>query len=83
MWNNAVEVFTDAIDATDPGTALEHNLYTRHPDSLDRGEWGAGRVTLVGDAAHPLRPTGNALSQTYTHSVGGHLYIRGNMQLHV
>lgn len=53
-------MITAAVNATDPATALEHNLYVRHPSSLDGGFWGVGRVTLVGDAAHPLRPTGNA-----------------------
>ena len=61
VWGGEVDIITHAINATDPATALEHSLYTRHPDSLDRGYWGVGRVTLVGDAAHPMRPTGMPL----------------------
>ena len=60
VWGDKGKVITQAINATDPATALEHNLYTRHPDSLKGGHWGVGRVTLVGDAAHPLRPTGDS-----------------------
>lgn len=61
VWRGEVDVITHAINATDPATALEHSLYTRHPDSLDGGYWGVGPVTLVGDAAHPMRPTGMPL----------------------
>ena len=56
VWGDRGDVITTAINATDPATALEHNLYVRHPNSLNRGQ--VGRVTIVGDAAHPVRPTG-------------------------
>lgn len=56
VWGDRSKVITDLIDATDESTILEHNLYVRHPDSLSQGHWGTGRVTLVGDAAHPMRP---------------------------
>ena len=49
-------MFADIIDATDGETIVEHNMHVRHPDSLAQGYWGQGRVTLAGDAAHPLRP---------------------------
>ena len=52
----------DIIDATDDETVLEHNLHVRHPDSLDQGYWGQGRVTLAGDAAHPQRPASGMLA---------------------
>lgn len=60
MWADAEPTISAAIDATDPTTALEHNLYVGHPNSLQGGHWGAGRVTLVGDVAHPVRPTGDS-----------------------
>ena len=52
----------DLIDATDESTILEHNMYVRHPGTLSQGHWGEGRVTLVGDAAHPLRPASGAFA---------------------
>ena len=55
-------MFTDIIDATDDATVLEHNMHVRHPDSLAQGYWGQGRVTLAGDAAHPLRPVSGMLA---------------------
>ena len=48
----------DRIRGTDPGTVTEHGIFTRAPGALPPGGWGRGRVTLVGDAAHPVRPTG-------------------------
>ena len=44
--------------STDPGAVLEHGTYVRGPEALPDDGWGRGRVTLLGDAAHPLRPTG-------------------------
>lgn len=41
------------IDATDEAGFVRQDIYDRRP--IDR--WGAGRVTLVGDAAHPTTPT--------------------------
>ncbi len=40
------------IDRADPGEILRHDLYDRPPSR----RWGRGRVTLVGDAAHPTTP---------------------------
>eukprot|EP00891_Asterochloris_glomerata_P001537 jgi/Astpho2/1537/Aster-x0068 len=46
------------IEATDPDAVLEHGTYTRPAEAIPDGGWGRGPVTLLGDAAHPLRPTG-------------------------
>lgn len=43
---------TDLIAATDPDLVAEHGMWTR----TVTGGWGKGLVTLVGDAAHPVRP---------------------------
>jgi len=56
VWGDNAQIIKDIIDATDESTVLEHNMHVRHPDSLSQGFWGTGRVTLVGDAAHPMRP---------------------------
>lgn len=58
-------MFADIIDATNDATVLEHNMHVRHPDGLAQGYWGQGRVTLAGDAAHPLRPA-SGISAVYT-----------------
>lgn len=60
MWGDGCKLVAALIDATDESTILEHNMYVRHPDSLSHGHWGEGRVTLVGDAAHPVRPASGA-----------------------
>lgn len=41
------------IEATDEETILRNDLYDRRPVR----HWGCGRVTLLGDAAHPPTPT--------------------------
>eukprot|EP00208_Stichococcus_sp_RCC1054_P002083 CAMPEP_0206143986 /NCGR_PEP_ID=MMETSP1473-20131121/22587_1 /ASSEMBLY_ACC=CAM_ASM_001109 /TAXON_ID=1461547 /ORGANISM="Stichococcus sp, Strain RCC1054" /LENGTH=434 /DNA_ID=CAMNT_0053539643 /DNA_START=253 /DNA_END=1557 /DNA_ORIENTATION=- len=48
------EEFTQLVEATDPASVVEHGVWIRTPAT---GRWGRGRVTLCGDAAHPLRPT--------------------------
>jgi 2-polyprenyl-6-methoxyphenol hydroxylase-like FAD-dependent oxidoreductase len=40
------------IEATDEALIMRHDVYDRPP----LAEWGRGRVTLVGDAAHPMTP---------------------------
>jgi hypothetical protein len=57
----------DRIKGTDPSTVTEHGIFTRPAESLPPDGWGRGRVTLVGDAAHPVRPTGeyNSPSRSY------------------
>ncbi|WP_337175732.1 FAD-dependent monooxygenase [Paludisphaera sp.] len=48
-WHAPVE---DLIRATDESTILRNDIYDRPP--LRR--WSVGRVTLLGDAAHPMTP---------------------------
>ena len=67
VWGDNCKLVMDLIDATDESTILEHNMYVRHPVSLSQGRWGEGRVTLVGDAAHPVRPASGAFA-TALHS---------------
>ena len=40
------------IAATEPSAILHNDIYDRRP----LASWGTGRVTLVGDAAHPMTP---------------------------
>jgi FAD-dependent urate hydroxylase len=43
----------DLVEATEEGAILRTDIYDREP----LGEcWGKGRVTLLGDAAHPMTP---------------------------
>ena len=56
VWADNATLLKDVIDGTDEPTILEHNLFIRPPSSFDKGHWGQGSVTLVGDAAHPMRP---------------------------
>jgi 2-polyprenyl-6-methoxyphenol hydroxylase-like FAD-dependent oxidoreductase len=46
------EVIPALISATQPGAILRNDMYDRPPAR----RWSRGRVTLVGDAAHPMTP---------------------------
>jgi 2-polyprenyl-6-methoxyphenol hydroxylase-like FAD-dependent oxidoreductase len=48
-WHEPIE---DLIRAADDSVILRNDIY----DSDPLGEWGRGRVTLLGDAAHPMTP---------------------------
>lgn len=48
-WHNPIE---QAIQSTDEGSILTHDIHDRK--QLER--WSRGRVTLLGDAAHPMLP---------------------------
>ena len=48
-WHDPIEPL---IRATDPAAILRNDIYDRPPLRA----WGRGRVTLLGDAAHPMTP---------------------------
>lgn len=48
-WHEPIETL---IRAADDATILHNDIY----DSDPLAEWGRGRVTLLGDAAHPMTP---------------------------
>ena len=49
-WHRPV---VDLVEAAEEGKILRTDIYDREP----LGErWGTGRVTLLGDAAHPMTP---------------------------
>ena len=48
-WHDPVE---SLIDATGEPAILRNDIYDRPP----LGKWSVGRVTLLGDAAHPMTP---------------------------
>lgn len=49
-WYEPIEAL---IEATDESQILRNDVYDRKPVN----RWGTGRVTLMGDAAHPTTPT--------------------------
>jgi 2-polyprenyl-6-methoxyphenol hydroxylase-like FAD-dependent oxidoreductase len=48
-WHEPIEAI---IEATDDGAILRNDIYDREPLAC----WSQGRVTLLGDAAHPMTP---------------------------
>jgi 2-polyprenyl-6-methoxyphenol hydroxylase-like FAD-dependent oxidoreductase len=48
-WHEPIEAL---IRATDPAAILRNDIYDRPPLRA----WGRGRMTLLGDAAHPMTP---------------------------
>jgi 2-polyprenyl-6-methoxyphenol hydroxylase-like FAD-dependent oxidoreductase len=62
------------LDATQPDDMRFDELFQREP--LQR--WGAGRVTLLGDAAHPMLPhTGQGAAQSLEDAVALGLALSG------
>ena len=58
------------LDATDPAAIIRSDIYDRDP--VDR--WGSGRVTLLGDAAHPMTPN---LGQGACQAIEDALFLAG------
>jgi 2-polyprenyl-6-methoxyphenol hydroxylase-like FAD-dependent oxidoreductase len=55
-----------AVEATGESKILRNDIYDRDP----LRSWGAGRVTLLGDAAHPMTPNlGQGACQTIEDAV--------------
>jgi 2-polyprenyl-6-methoxyphenol hydroxylase-like FAD-dependent oxidoreductase len=50
------------VAATNPAVVVEHGLYIRPAERMTESAFGAGRVAIVGDAAHPVRPTGQGFN---------------------
>ena len=48
-WHSPIP---EIIAAADPGSILRNDIVDRPPST----EWGKGRITLLGDAAHPTTP---------------------------
>jgi 2-polyprenyl-6-methoxyphenol hydroxylase-like FAD-dependent oxidoreductase len=51
-YGNWFEPIPSLVEATDPHVIEPTFTYDRRP----RRSWGRGRVTLLGDAAHPMKP---------------------------
>jgi len=58
------EAVLKLIAATPASNLVEHGVYIRPADSISADSFGRGRVVIMGDAAHPLRPTGQGYNQT-------------------
>ena len=70
--------FGAIVRATDPGDLRLDELFDRDP--ID--DWGRGRVTLLGDAAHPMLPhTGQGAAQALEDAVALGLAIASGSDL--
>lgn len=52
----------ETVAATDANKMLEHGVWVRYAEDIPSGSLGDGRVSLVGDAFHPVRPTGQGVN---------------------
>jgi len=56
------EEIINIVKATDPASVTTHGVYVRDPfanEGRDLWKPATGPYTLIGDAAHPMRPVGN------------------------
>jgi hypothetical protein len=58
MFTQQPQAFRDIIAATQPEVMLEHDICYRPSWKSPEGALGEGPLTLAGDTAHALRPTG-------------------------
>lgn len=66
----------DLFAATPPESVLEHGVYLRPAAQLSAQSFGKGRVVIVGDAAHPMRPTGQGTNQALEDALLLARYVR-------
>ena len=52
--------FLAVVEDTPGEVVVEHGLFVRPAAKMNAEAYGQGRVVVVGDAAHALRPTGKA-----------------------
>eukprot|EP00884_Botryococcus_braunii_P014527 jgi/Botrbrau1/23075/Bobra.0243s0016.1 len=62
VFGNFAPAFVDVVKDTEDGAVLETGIFHRSAEEIPEDGWGRGHVTLLGDAAHPLRPTGEGLN---------------------
>ena len=53
MFSNYAEPVPAIIESLDEETIYRDDIFDRDPPGV---QWGRGRVTLIGDAAHPVQP---------------------------
>ena len=79
MFEGYPEAFLEVVRETDPRAVAEHGIFTRQAEALPADGWGRGRVTLIGDAAHPVRPTGAPtliMTHNKVHDVKTHVVVK-------
>lgn len=60
----------ELINVTPASSLVEHGVYIRPAASISADSFGQGRVFVMGDAAHPLRPTGQGFNQAVEDAYG-------------
>jgi hypothetical protein len=53
----------ELVSVTPESTLVEHGVYVRPAASTIAASFGQGRVFVMGDAAHPMRPWGQGYTQ--------------------
>ncbi|KAI8476852.1 MAG: hypothetical protein J3K34DRAFT_463521 [Monoraphidium minutum] len=63
------------VGATDPSVIVEHGLFIRRAEEMREEAFGKGCIAVIGDAAHPVRPTGQGLNLALedTYHLAAHL----------